>query len=64
LAWQTGVTGFDAIFDPVTATYSASVKQSVVDPGRTCGRQRPLGIPTVRDRVIQMAAKLVVEPIF
>ena len=28
------------------------------------GRQRPLGIPTVRDRVVQMAAKLVVEPIF
>lgn len=28
------------------------------------GKQRPLGIPTVRDRVVQMAAKLVVEPIF
>ncbi|MCU0253568.1 MAG: group II intron reverse transcriptase/maturase [Acidobacteria bacterium] len=28
------------------------------------GRQRPLGIPTVRDRVVQMAAKLVLEPIF
>ena len=28
------------------------------------GRKRPLGIPTVRDRVIQMAAKLVIEPIF
>jgi RNA-directed DNA polymerase len=28
------------------------------------GKQRPLGIPTVRDRVIQMAAKLVIEPIF
>jgi group II intron reverse transcriptase/maturase len=28
------------------------------------GRKRPLGIPTVRDRVAQMAAKLVVEPIF
>ena len=28
------------------------------------GRQRPLGIPTVRDRVVQMAAKLVIEPIF
>jgi RNA-directed DNA polymerase len=27
------------------------------------GRRRPLGIPTVRDRVVQMAAKLVVEPI-
>jgi group II intron reverse transcriptase/maturase len=28
------------------------------------GRQRPLGIPTVRDRVVQMAATLVLEPIF
>lgn len=28
------------------------------------GRLRPLGIPTVRDRVMQMAAKLVLEPIF
>jgi len=28
------------------------------------GKQRPLGIPTVRDRVVQMAAKLIVEPIF
>jgi group II intron reverse transcriptase/maturase len=28
------------------------------------GRQRPLGIPTVSDRIVQMAAKLVLEPIF
>jgi len=28
------------------------------------GKPRPLGIPTVRDRVVQMAAKLVLEPIF
>jgi group II intron reverse transcriptase/maturase len=28
------------------------------------GRMRPLGIPTVRDRVVQMATKLVLEPIF
>jgi len=28
------------------------------------GRRRPLGIPTVRDRIVQMAAKLVLEPIF
>ena len=28
------------------------------------GRRRPLGIPTVRDRVVQMATKLVIEPLF
>jgi len=28
------------------------------------GRQRPLGIPTLRDRVVQMAVKLVIEPLF
>lgn len=28
------------------------------------GKERPLGIPTVRDRVVQMAAKLVLEPVF
>jgi len=28
------------------------------------GRMRPLGIPTVKDRVVQQATKLVLEPIF
>jgi group II intron reverse transcriptase/maturase len=28
------------------------------------GRRRPLGIPTVRDRVVQMATKLMIEPLF
>jgi RNA-directed DNA polymerase len=28
------------------------------------GKQRPLGIPTIRDSVVQMAAVLVLEPIF
>lgn len=28
------------------------------------GKMRPLGIPTVRDRIVQTAAKLILEPIF
>ncbi|WP_236842260.1 reverse transcriptase domain-containing protein [Bradyrhizobium diazoefficiens] len=28
------------------------------------GGERPLGIPTIRDRVVQAAAKIVLEPIF
>jgi RNA-directed DNA polymerase len=28
------------------------------------GRKRPLGIPTVRDRVVQQACRIVIEPIF
>jgi group II intron reverse transcriptase/maturase len=28
------------------------------------GKQRPLGIPVIRDRIIQQACKIVVEPIF
>jgi group II intron reverse transcriptase/maturase len=32
-------------------------------PGQP-GRTRPLGIPTVKDRVVQMAVKIVIEPLF
>jgi RNA-directed DNA polymerase len=35
-----------------------------VDIPKPAGGSRPLGIPTVRDRVVQAAAKIVLEPIF
>jgi RNA-directed DNA polymerase len=35
-----------------------------VDIPKPAGGSRPLGIPTVRDRVAQQAAKIVLEPIF
>ncbi len=60
--------GLERLLDEIgqellNGTYRAKPVKRVYIP-KPDGKKRPIGIPVIKDRIVQMAAKLVMEPIF
>lgn len=55
----------DLAADLLAGTYRpAAVRRVAIPKPGQPGKTRPLSIPTVRDRVVMTAAKLILEPVF
>ncbi len=65
IEWRTGRGAYlQALQETlVSKTYRAMPVKRVEIP-KSNGETRPLGIPSIKDRIVQMAVKLVMEPIF
>jgi len=66
---ETSPGGVEALLEEIhrelrNKTYRASPVLRVFIPKGNTGKLRPLGIPTLKDRVVQMAVVLILEPIF